>query len=116
MTSWKRFCNPSDVSDDIAQIIAEQDRQTAEKAEFSRHVWGEFKRVRIVALSARPGTGATSVTLTHSTYPNVKYQVTRWDGAEPFGHLDAQSRKSAIDELWYYAGMTGWRERWLRRD
>jgi len=82
-----------------------------EKAEFARRVWEEFERTGIAVLLTRPQMPGTRVSLTRSTYPNVLYQVTRWDGEEPFGHRDAQSQKSALDEMWDWAGSDGWRER-----
>lgn len=122
MTDWLRFSNPLKTteeifeSDDLDAILAEQERINAEKGEFGDLVWAEFERTGIVVLPADKDTAMTRVSLTRSTYPGVKYQVTRWDERGPVGHQDASSRKVAIDELWYYVGRMGrWRERWERR-
>lgn len=50
------------------------------------------------------------ISLTKSTYPGVKYQVTRWDWNEtgdslvPLGHIDiTTSLLKAIEEVWHFA-------------
>jgi len=121
MMRWTRYSNPSpreseeDIDRDVQRIIAEQDQLAREKVEFGRLVWDEFVDKGIVVLPVRPRMPGLRVSLTHSTYPGVKYQVTRWDEEGPFGHRDASSPKSALDEMWEWAGMVGWRERWARR-
>lgn len=108
-----RNADDPDLERDVANIIADQDARAAAKAKFQALVWEEFEDKGIVALPARDA--AFTLTLTHSTYPGVAYQVTRWEGEEPTGHMDARSRASALDEMWYWCGMGGWRERWERR-
>lgn len=105
----------NDVEDDVQRIIEEQDRRAAEKAAFGTLLWKTFEREGVVAIPTRDPAW-THVTLTHSTYPNVQYQVTRWDEEGPVGHVDiTRGKLSAIDEMWYYVGGLDWRERWNRR-
>lgn len=102
-----------DIDDaELRDIFAEQDARAAAKRAFGELVWEEFERSGIVVLRAKDIYPGMRVSLTRSTYPGVAYQVTRWEGEEPTGHLDAQSQKSAVDELWFWAGEAGWRERW----
>lgn len=122
MTDWARYSNPTpretdeEIERDVLDIMARQDRDAREKAEFGRLVWDEFERVGAVVLPVRPKMPGTRVSLTHSTYPGVKYQVTRWDEQGPFGHTDAQSQKTAVNSMWEWAGWRGWRSRWARRE
>lgn len=106
--------------DDVALVFFDElavQRRAKAKRIFGETVWAEFERAGFVKMPTNPRVGAEdwSVSLTHSTYPGVKYQVTRWDPEGPFGHLDATSKQSAIDEMWYWAGGKQWRERWEQR-
>lgn len=121
MMNWTRFSNPTrktpdEVEREVDRIMAEQDRMAAEKLVFGNLVWEEFASAGILVIPASERTGMTRVSLTKSTYPGVQFQVTRWDAEGPVGHLDASSREIAVEDLWYYAGMTGWRERWAQRE
>lgn len=112
--NWTRFTNPVEREETDDEIMARFDRLDAEKKTFGETLWDAFERRGAIALPARDPTW-TRVSLTHSTYPGVKYQVTRWDEQGPVGHLDASSKQSAVDEMWYYVGGLDWRERWRHR-
>jgi hypothetical protein len=86
-----------------------------EKIAFSDHVWAEFEQKGIVVLPGRKDGIGGKLSLTHSTYPGVLYQVTRWEGNTPTGHVDAMDKKTAIDDLWHWVGGDGWREQWAAR-
>ena len=113
--NWTRFSNPTD---DVERIIAEQDRRAKAKRIFGETVWAEFERVGFVKMPMNPKVGREDwwVSLTKSTYPGVEYQVTRWDAEGPFGHLDATSKQSALDEMWHWAGGAHWRCRFDERE
>jgi hypothetical protein len=119
---WSHFSNPlreteEEIERDVQRIIADQDRQEAEAADFDRIVWAEFERVGGVSMPASAKMPYTHITLTHSTYPGVLYQVTRWDEEGPVGHVDATSKKTALKELLYQTGgVKGWRDRWAARE
>lgn len=120
---WHRFVpnparreTPEEIERDVQRIIAQQDRDDAERAEFGRLVWAEFERVGGISMPASAKMPYTHITLTNSTYPGVLYQVTRWDEEGPVGHVDASSKKTALTELLdQTGGLRGWRERWTRR-
>lgn len=103
--------NPDD-DPEIERILADMERRAEHKRQFEQEVWAEFEQTGVVHLAMRaPHPPNWSVSLSHSTYPGVAYQVTRWEGDEPFGHTDVETQKGALEELWYWAGAPDWRER-----
>lgn len=100
--------------EETEEEIREYEKRLAAKRKFSELVWGEFERAGIVVLRTRLFPNMR-VSLTRSTYPGVLYQVTRWEGDEPTGHLDARSKESALNEMWEWAGGKEWRSRWRSR-
>lgn len=118
---WARFSNPQKADEDITIDFFDEvtiRKRAKAKREFQELLWKEFERTGAVKMATNPKVGREDwwVSLTKSTYPGVPYQVTRWDPEGPFGHLDASSKQSALDEMWYWAGGKHWRHRWAQRE
>jgi hypothetical protein len=78
---------------DFKAMIA---RLKARNAEYLRIVSETFDREDIYVTATKRGTRAS---LTKSTRPGVKYQVTIWSDDTPTGHLDMSSFEEAVKSL-----------------